>query len=142
MSLYFFHFLEGTERSDDDTGVECASVEMAYLEAFKAAEAMWSELLAARADPRRCAFEIAHQGSVLMRLDFSELLENCNRTDGSLPWGKHGLADAIANTHQRACVAKKDLEASFAEVRQSLDDASELLSRLDAFAPCGRSAER
>ena len=142
MSLYFFHFLEGAERSEDDTGVECASVEAAYMEAFKAAEGMWSELLAARADPRRCAFEIADRESVLMRLDFSELLENCSRPAGLSPWGRHGLADAIAHTHQRACVAREGLETSFAQVRQSLDDAGELLSRLDAFVPCRRAPEQ
>jgi hypothetical protein len=78
MARFFFHFLDGETTSNDEWGLDLNGPEEAYLEAVAAARSMWPELLAARRDPTRCAFEVTGEGGEeLFRLDFSELLDEC-----------------------------------------------------------------
>jgi hypothetical protein len=53
---YYFHLRIGGTISPDEIGVDLPDVETAYLEAFKAAEEMWSELLAEGLDPLMRSF--------------------------------------------------------------------------------------
>lgn len=76
MPLFYFHLLVGKERYPDDLGVEFDSVEAAYLDAFRAAQEMWSELLKDGKDPTTHGFEISDaDGKVLLTLPFKEVLE-------------------------------------------------------------------
>lgn len=85
MARFFFDFFDGESRSEDEWGLELAGPEQAYFEAVAAARAMWPELLAARSDPLRCAFEVADERGVqLFRLEFAELL-NGYRAAGDGP---------------------------------------------------------
>ena len=51
MAMFFFHFIDGGDRTEDDMGLELSSPETAYLEAVAGAQSMWAELLARRSDP-------------------------------------------------------------------------------------------
>lgn len=83
MALYYFHFSDGVTMSRDDCGVECASAEEAYLQAFSTVQEMWSELLTQRKNPSDCGFEITdHAGRLLFQLPFSEAIESCRGAAG------------------------------------------------------------
>src|SRR4029079_6159522 len=56
---YYFHLRVGGTLSSDELGLELPDLETAYLEAFRGAQEMWAELLAAGSDPFSRAFEIA-----------------------------------------------------------------------------------
>ena len=78
MPRFFFDFRQGAERCPDAEGAEFANVEQAYLEAFKAAQEMWSEFLRQRQDPRRCVFEVRNdQRELLFVLPFHEVMDSC-----------------------------------------------------------------
>lgn len=78
MPRFFFDFRQGCERIADTRGIEFADVEEAYLESFRAAQDMWSELLKQRRDPRRCSFEVrSQQDEPLFVLPFQEVLDSC-----------------------------------------------------------------
>ncbi|WP_103986552.1 hypothetical protein [Methylobacterium sp. 190mf] len=76
MPKFYFH-LRGPDGLDhDDEGLDLASVEAAYLEAFKAVPGMGSDLASTAKNPIRYGFEItdAH-GTVLMAVPFAEVLD-------------------------------------------------------------------
>jgi hypothetical protein len=86
---YHFHLRIGRELSPDEIGLDMPDLETAYLEAFQAAQAMWSELLAERSDPMLRSFEIADSdGRVLLILPFREVLERASRPTGRKPRGR------------------------------------------------------
>ncbi len=134
MALFFFHFIDGDDRCEDEIGIELASAETAYLEAIAGAQGMWAELLANRRNPSRCAFEIAdRQGNKLFRIDFSELLESCPAPELRAVGQTAGLSQSLRATHLRASAARSDLAASLVAVRAALEESSALLSRLSAL---------
>jgi hypothetical protein len=80
MPLFYFHLKVGDRREPDEIGLELPDADRAYLEAFAAAQEMWSELLAAGVDPTKRSFEIADpKGHVVLTLPFSEVLERTRR---------------------------------------------------------------
>ena len=84
MPRFFFDFVQAGERVPDTLGVELPTVERAYLEAFKAGQEMWSELLKQRRDPRRCSFEVLSQeGDLMFTFPLQEVVDCCtdNRAD-------------------------------------------------------------
>ena len=86
---YHFHLRIGRELSPDEIGIDMPDLDTAYLEAFQAAQAMWSELLAERSDPMLRSFEIADSdGRVLLILPFREVLERASRPTGRKPRGR------------------------------------------------------
>ena len=86
---YHFHLRIGRELSPDEIGLEMPDLDTAYLEAFQAAQAMWSELLAERSDPMLRSFEIADSnGRVLLILPFREVLERASGPTGRMPRGR------------------------------------------------------
>jgi hypothetical protein len=134
MPTYFFHFFDGNSRSEDDMGLELASAEAAYLEAFAAARAMWAELLADRRDPTRCAFEIADEtGAILYRVGFSEVLESCRQSGPAKLPASPVLVAGLETTLRRIHGVNAELRNAFVEVRKSLDESRMLLSRLQAL---------
>jgi hypothetical protein len=77
---YYFHLRIGGVLDPDKLGIELPDLETAYLEAFQAAQEMWSELLTQRADPLSRAFEIADaDGQVLLTLPFREVLDRARK---------------------------------------------------------------
>jgi hypothetical protein len=79
MPRYFFDFCQGPDRCADADGTEFANVEQAYLEAFRGAQDMWSELLRQRRDPRRCTFEVRNRDrELLFVLPFQEVIDSCH----------------------------------------------------------------
>ena len=99
---YYFHLRIGDAISPDGLGLELPNLETAYLEAFKAAQEMWSELLAERNDPMARAFEIADaHGRILLTLPLSEVLERARKPTAP-PWKRRptrGRAHARAPRH-------------------------------------------
>ena len=76
MPLYYFHFAVGRKRYPDELGVQFDSVEAAYLDAFRAAEEMWIELIKKGEDPTTGSFEICDtNGDLLLILPFKEVLK-------------------------------------------------------------------
>lgn len=140
MPRYFFHFHDGRDTSEDETGLDLPSAEHAYLEAVAAARAMWPELLAERTNPTTCAFEIADaQGSQLFRLAFTELLDACRTRllDRSPPPILQTLVQAMA----RVEAAKIELRREFSQARRTLGESSKILERLSTFNhPASRSS--
>jgi hypothetical protein len=106
MPRYRFNFRDAEALIVDEIGTEFENLDLAYLDAFRAAQDIWHERLKARRDPRSCAFEIADDdGNLLMVLPFLEVLESCQsnscRGDRAAP-SRHrtAFADALANTHR------------------------------------------
>lgn len=132
MAHFFFHFCDGEGRARDELGLELESVEQAYLEAFETARTMWPELLAARCDPFDCQFEVTDESdAVLFQLPFRELVEACRPPRAPQPGSE--LLMAIEATHARALVARTNIRFSFEQVRESLQEANDLLGRLAKF---------
>jgi hypothetical protein len=76
MPRFYFHLRGEDGVSRDTEGIDFESMDEAFLDAFRAATDLWRELLIARKDPRRHAFEIADAaGQVLTVLPFMEVLE-------------------------------------------------------------------
>ena len=134
MTLYFFHFVDGDIREEDDTGIEYATAENAYLEAIASVRGMWPDMAADRCDPSRCAFEIADEGGeILFRIDFSEVLSGGKQSTLG-PVGSTGrLSQILHETHLRATTARNGMASSLNEVRKSLEENAQLLSQLDRY---------
>lgn len=82
MTRYFFDFRQGADCCEDLEGSAFANVEQAYMEAVKAVEDMWGELLRKRQDPRRCIFEVRNEKrELLFVLPFQEVLDSCRDRD-------------------------------------------------------------
>jgi hypothetical protein len=78
MPRYFFDFRQGNEICTDREGIEFPGVEQAYLETYRAALDMWSDLLKQRRDPRRCAFEVRDEKrQLLFTLPLQEVVDSC-----------------------------------------------------------------
>lgn len=134
MPIFYFHFVDGDDRCDDQAGIEFASAEAAYMGAIDGARGMWAELLDARRNPRRCAFEIADQaGNFLFRVDFSELLDACEPPSAKLAKPAAPILVALHDTHSRVMIARQELSSTMNSVRASLDEAQAMLSQLSRF---------
>jgi len=125
MSRFFFDFRQGDARCPDAQGMEFGSVEQAYLEAFKGAQDMWSELLRRRQDPSRCTFEVRNAGrELLFVLPFQEVIDSCHDR-GAAP-----TRDMLDYVTRNASHTKR-LSKSFAEelraIRKTLDQSHALL---------------
>jgi hypothetical protein len=133
MARYFFHFFDGVSLSPDDTGVELASVELAYLEAAATALGMWAEIVADRLNPLYCAFEIADKNDVvLLRFEFTELMTTGRSAAARPSPPVETVCGAIAETHRRAQQAKSELAASICEARHALNEVKDVLGQIKA----------
>ena len=130
MPRFFFDFFDGQNWSADDQGLDLASAEQAYLEAFAGARGMWGELSDGHRDPSACAFDVrASDGKPVFRFDFAELLgkpEQPMRPD--LPHS--ALARALDETHRQAESVREDFKACLDDVGRSLDESFRLVARL------------
>lgn len=75
MPLFFFDLRSHCGLQADDTGLEFASAEIAYIEACRAIPDLTAELARAGDSPRDYAFEINDEaGRLLWRIPFGEFL--------------------------------------------------------------------
>lgn len=133
MPQFFFHFSDAGNVESDEIGVAFATVEEAYLEAIATVRSLWPELLAARRDPERCAFEIANSdGEVLFRVGFGEVLDGC-RPAHPLPSAK--LHARVLATHERAAAARDQVRDSIDQVHRSLRETAKAMAKLSQFTP-------
>lgn len=125
MSRYFFDFRQSGVRVPDTQGVEFASTEQAYLEAFRAAQEMWSELLAQRQDPRLCMFEVRDEaGNVLFLFPFQEVLDACT---GRRQVPLRRTCEQLTHTSQYAKRVSAEFIDELSNMRDMLQDSRALL---------------
>jgi hypothetical protein len=127
MPRFFFDFRQSGHLVPDSEGIEFASVEQAYLEAFKTAQDMWSELLKQRRDPRRCLFEVRSEaGDMLFVFPFQEVVDSC--TDRAHPPMQHTF-QALLETHNFAKRVRNELSEQVHHSKQVLQESRNLLRR-------------
>jgi hypothetical protein len=81
MPLFFFDLRSRWGVQSDDTGLEFASAEIAYLEACKAIPELTAELARTGDTPRDYTFEVTDEGGrLLWRIPFSEILSRQARS--------------------------------------------------------------
>ena len=125
MQRFFFDFRQGAERSLDAEGAEFASVEQAYLEAFSAAQDMWSEFLRQRQDPRRCSFEVRNaQRELLFVLPFHEVMDSCK--DREVP-ALHTSFEQVTRAAERTRQVNAEFMHQLHLVRAALEQSRALL---------------
>jgi hypothetical protein len=125
MPRFFFDFRQGGERCPDAEGAEFASVEQAYLEAFSAAQDMWSEFLRQRQDPRRCLFEVRNdQRELLFVLPFQEVMDSCK--DREVP-PLHASFEQVTRAAERTRKVSAEFMQQINLVRAALEQSRALL---------------
>jgi hypothetical protein len=131
MARFFFDFCQGKVHVIDAVGLEFPTVERAYLEVFKAAQEMWSELLKKRRDPHRCSFEVRDEtGQILFTFPFGEVLECC--TDRMTPQFRQTFTELGLNRarlirlQQEFCRDMDAARRTLQESRRLLKEASEV----------------
>jgi hypothetical protein len=85
MPRYFFHICSNRHgRSDDELGLDFASVETACSEALRAAQDLEGVFVARSQDPRDHAIEVTDEaGRVVLHLSFSEIFDRRCYIQGS-----------------------------------------------------------
>lgn len=79
MPLFHFHLRTPRGLERDDTGLDMASAEAAYLEACRAIPDLAIELLRAGESPGRYAFEVRNEvGQLVWQIGFHEVLGRIN----------------------------------------------------------------
>jgi hypothetical protein len=125
MTRFFFDFRQGPDRCADAEGAEFATVENAYLEAFTAAQEMWSDLLRQRRDPRNCVFEVRNQQhDLLFVLPFQEVVDSCD--DRKYAPVRQNIEQATMALHQTRRVSAQFIEA-LSSVQKTLAESRALL---------------
>lgn len=125
MPRFFFDFHQAERRDADITGLELAGVEQAYLEAFEAAQDMWSELLRLRHDPRRCSFGVRNEeGDILFVLPFQEVVDCC--TDRR-PVVATGIWRDLVQAHAYAKRVQDEMFEQLSMARRIRDESRKLL---------------
>src|SRR5262249_53582738 len=133
---YYFHLRIGGELSPDELGLELPHLDAAYLEAFHAAQAMWSELLAERSDPPLRSFEIADaSGRGLLTLPFREVLERARKPNGRIPQEVRSAQALLERTRALAASLRHEIGTA----RQMIENAQESMRQtqnvLDRLPP-------
>ena len=128
MQRFFFDFREADDRVPDAEGTELANVDEAYLEAFRAAQEMWSELLTQRRDPHRCRFEVRSADAVvLFVLPFHEILDSCS-VHHTAPLAR--TFEQLAATHSYARRVPSEFALQIQTTHRVLEQSRELLRRV------------
>ena len=84
MPLFFFHLRKRDCLERDDIGVECADLDVAYLQACETIPDLSADLLREGHDPMACAFEISSgNGMLLMQVPFDERVRRRRRPSPS-----------------------------------------------------------
>jgi len=120
---YYFHLRIGDTFSPDEIGLDLPDVETAYLEAFKAAQDMWSELLVDGLDPFMRSFEISDGHQVLMTLPFREVLERARKGTATLPGLRQSLRAELAERRKLLASLQENVKAA----HETIEDAQNAL---------------
>jgi hypothetical protein len=130
MPSFKFNFREDQTLSIDEIGLEFTSIEKAYLAAFEAAHDLWPELMRARRDPRKCAFEITDEaGKVLIVLPLSEVLESCRNAEQRRP-----LSSRSRENVDRMKRLSQELVDQLEQAKNNVINARSALNRLKTRA--------
>jgi hypothetical protein len=127
MPWFYFHLRgpKGLER--DEVGLELASVEAAYLGAYRAIPGMSADLIHEKANPFRYAFEIADaSGRLLMELPFTEFLDR--QSERPAPPSPADLFRKGRAEMERTAGLLKDLSAERAALEATLSETRRLLT--------------
>lgn len=129
MPRFFFDFSQAGDFTADAVGIELADSEESYLEAIKAAQEMWSELLKQRSDPRCCRFEVRSEGGdVLFCIPFQEVLDCC--TQGRRMSRATSFAEFFS-TRDYARRVTTELRKEIETCRQVMSQSRTLLAKTD-----------
>lgn len=124
MPWFYFHLRgpKGLER--DDTGLEFASLEVAYLEACRSVPAMGAELAYTEKNPARYAFEITDvSDTLLIEVPFTEVLDRGRKPVAPASVQVRSAAAEMARTAYLISAIHEEraaLQATFAETRRLL----------------------
>lgn len=132
MPQFYFHLRTPAGLEQDESGLELAGVEVAYLEACHTVPALSCELAREGANPSRYAFEIADAtGALLMEVPFFEVLER----------GRKPISPQMAASFRRAATTMErtaNLISSIGEeqatLRATLTETKRLLA--EALQAC------
>lgn len=119
MPLFFFHLRtpKGFER--DDTGLECADLEAAYLEAYQSIPELSAEFFRHGRNPMEYVFEITDvMGTLLFEMPFTETLRERGRPPRPHPEGPHPLSQA-ERVHSLVTSVRQQVEQLQKEMRAS-----------------------
>ena len=121
MPRYYFDFHEGPVYSSDTEGTDFPNVEQAYLEAYEAAQEMWSELLWERRDPRLCSFKVRTQArELLFTLPFQEVVDSCrNRPNQPLRRTFEQAASTSDYARRVSAEFRKEVSATYRALQES-----------------------
>lgn len=129
MGRYYFDFCQAGEVTVDTIGADFANVEIAYLEAYKAAQEMWGQLLARRQDPRHCHFDVRDDcGFALFRFPFGEVLDSCHDRAPATRSFAEEFRSAAANA-ERTRLVTDELRRELTETRETLRQARDLMAK-------------
>jgi uncharacterized protein DUF6894 len=128
---YYFHLRVGGTLSSDELGLELPDLDTAYLEAFRGAQEMWTELLAEGSDPFSRAFEIADaDGRVLLTVPFREVLDRVRRPVAAPSNRKRELNELLEKRRALTDTLQQELKTmreSIEQVHKSLEAANRVL---------------
>lgn len=131
MPWFYFHLRgpKGLER--DDTGLDLAGIEAAYLEAYRTVPGLGADLTAQEMNPARYAFEITDGSDLLlMEVPFAEVLDR-GRKPVSLRSTEQKQAAAVQMA--RAAYLINALREEHAATRDKLAETFRLLASLRPF---------
>lgn len=126
MPWFYFHLRGPKSLERDEVGLELASVEAAYLGAYRAIPGMSADLIHEKANPFHYAFEIADaSGRLLMELPFTEFLDRGRRPAPPSPADlfRKGRAEM-----ERTAGLLKELSAERAALEATLSETRRLLT--------------
>jgi len=128
MPVFYFHLLVGKQRSPDDLGVEFDGIEAAYLDAFHAAQEMWSELLKNGEDPTKHSFEICNSdGELLLTLPFKEVLDASQK-----PAARSATVSASINLIELTQTLTAALHQEIQDTRAIIEISKQTIRRVSA----------
>ncbi|MGD9968166.1 MAG: hypothetical protein AB7T59_16725 [Hyphomonadaceae bacterium] len=126
MGQYYFHLWSGDRYQPDEIGLDLANAEEAYIQAFRAAQDGWIEMVRAGVNPRRHRFDVVDEaGQMLFELPFLEVISREGRR--RLPLLPHEKAV------ERNMALLADLSREVARVTHTMHNSRRLLAELEAL---------
>jgi hypothetical protein len=133
MPRFFFHLRSQDGLSADETGTDFPCLEEAYLGTCDAILEMAVEMLRARQNPTKDAFEIADdRGNVLMEVPFSEVLWPGAVTNKPVRSETIRVFESCRRRAERSHVLQAEIRAEFQQARNTFSDIHANLARLAA----------
>lgn len=132
MSRYYFHLWLGDSCERDEVGLECKSVEDAYLQAFHGAQDAWVDEIRQRTDPRRHRYEVTDDaGRIVFELPFVEVISRPSKAPAALL--------PIVRSVQRNCELVSEVARQVTRASDNIQKSRLLLEQLDAISRGARS---